>query len=179
MSESSPTDVRYPIGRFSLPDAINPDHYQRWLAELAALPEQLHDAVRGLTETQLETRYRPGGWTLRQVVHHLADSHLNSFVRIKLVLTEDNPVIKPYAENAWAELLDSRADIAPSLDIVTALHARMLPLLESLDAATWQRTFWHPEYHQAVTLEHTLAYYAWHGAHHTAHITHTRNAHSW
>ena len=178
-TNSDNTDLRYPIGRFALSDTITPKDIDRWLEQMAALPAQLHEAVRNLSEAQLDTRYRPGGWTLRQVVHHLADSHVNSFMRIKLALTEDNPVIKPYDENLWAELPDSRGDIAPSLDIITALHAKGLPLLEQLTAADWQRTFWHPEQKKAVTLEHTLAYYAWHGLHHTAHITHTRQQHGW
>jgi uncharacterized damage-inducible protein DinB len=176
---SKSNNLRYPIGRFALPDTITPKDIDRWLEQMAALPAHLHDAVRNLTDVQLDTRYRPAGWTLRQVAHHLADSHVNSFMRIKLALTEDNPVIKPYDENLWAALPDSRGDIEPSLDIITALHARGLPLLEQLTAAEWQRTFWHPEQKKAVTLEHTLAYYAWHGLHHTAHITHTRQQQSW
>jgi uncharacterized damage-inducible protein DinB len=176
---SKSSDLRYPIGRFALPETIAPDDIDRWLEQMAALPAHLHDAVRNLTDAQLDSRYRPAGWTLRQVVHHLADSHVNSFIRIKLALTEDKPVIKPYDENRWAELPDSRGDIEPSLDMIAALHARGLPLLEHLTASDWQRTFWHPEQKKAVTLEHTLAYYAWHGLHHTAHITHTRQQHGW
>jgi uncharacterized damage-inducible protein DinB len=143
------------------------------------LPEHLHDAVRNLTDGQLDIRYRPEGWTLRQVVHHIADSHINSYVRCKLALTEDNPITRPYDENAWAKLPDSRGDIVVSLDLITALHARWVGLLEQLDKAAWQRTYQHEGTGKVVTLERTLALYAWHGTHHVAHITHTRDRHGW
>jgi uncharacterized damage-inducible protein DinB len=139
----------------------------------------LRAAVRGLSETQLDTEYRPGGWTVRQVVHHMPDSHLNSYVRFKLALTEDEPTIKPYAEDRWAELADSKATpVEVSLTLLDSLHDRWVRLLRPLGEEEWKRTFRHPSL-GPMTLEKTLALYAWHGRHHVAHITELRKRMSW
>lgn len=172
-------DERYPIGRFRAPDPISEDDRRGWLEALRLAPARLRDAVAGLDDAQLDTPYRDGGWTLRQVVHHLPDSHLNSYARFKLALTEDAPVIKPYQEARWAELPDSRAPVEVSLALLEALHERWLALLVSLSGPDWQRTFVHPESGREVTLERTLALYAWHGAHHTAQITGLRERKGW
>ncbi|MCX6605606.1 MAG: bacillithiol transferase BstA [Acidobacteria bacterium] len=164
-------DPRYPIGQFTWPEAITPADRRKLLNALAATPELLRAAVEGLTPAQLETPYRPGGWTIRQTVHHVADSHINAYLRCRFALTEDAPVIKPYAEELWAELSDAAtAEVDISLLLLTALHMRWVLLLESLTEAQWQRTFVHPVLGPR-RLEETLALYAWHGTHHIAHIT--------
>jgi uncharacterized damage-inducible protein DinB len=145
---------------------------------LDKLPSQMRAAVQGLSASQLETPYREAGWTLRQVVHHVPDSHINSYVRFKLALTEENPTIKPYDEAAWALLADSDAPIQTSLDLLEALHARWVIVLRSIQAEQWKRTFNHPQ-NGSMTLEHALALYAWHSRHHLAHITQTRARLGW
>src|SRR4051812_48183899 len=158
-------DPRYPIGKFE-----GKGDLRQWIDEIAAAPFQLRAAVQGLTPPQLDTPYRPGGWTVRQVVHHLPDSHLNSYVRFRLALTEDEPTIKPYDEARWAGLHDaSTAPVEVSLALLESLHERWVLLLRSLTPADWQRTFRHPEL-GVVTLERTAGLYAWHGRHHVAHI---------
>jgi hypothetical protein len=164
-------NLQYPIGRFQWPTAITAQDRRQWIDALAALPSQLRTAVAPLTEAQLATPYRPGGWTLRQTIHHVADSHMNSYVRFRLALTEDAPVIKPYDEARWAELADAaNAEVDISIVLLSALHLRWVLLLESLTEEQWQRTFVHPD-HGPRRLDETLALYAWHGAHHLAHIT--------
>ena len=163
------TDLRYPIGKFRLEGEVTREHVAAWVEDIAALPNDLRSAVSPLTDGQLDTRYRPGGWTVRQVVHHLADSHMNSYVRFKLALTEDRPVIKAYDEKSWASLPDSREPIAPALDLLEALHRRWVDLLRSLSWAQLQREFVHPDY-GASRLAVTVGAYAWHGRHHLAHI---------
>ena len=140
---------------------------------MAALPARIHEAVAGLNDAQLDTPYRPGGWTVRQVVHHVADSHMNGYIRVKLALTEDVPTIKTYEEAAWAELADSRADVDVSLALLDALHTRWVLLLRSLSEADYERTFNHPEW-GLMTLGTLLRLYEWHGRHHVAHITRMR-----
>lgn len=162
-------ELRYPIGQFSPPDTVTVDRVDRWTDDIAALPADLRRVVCSLTDFQLDTRYRPGGWTVRQVVHHLPDSHMNSFVRFKWALTENRPVIKPYDEKLWALLPDSRAAIAHSLDLLGALHSRWVDLLRGLDWPQLQREFVHPESGPAA-LAVTVGSYAWHGRHHLAHI---------
>jgi uncharacterized damage-inducible protein DinB len=165
------TDPRYPIGRFEWPTAITPENRREWIDALAALPGQLRTAVAPLTPAQLATPYRPGGWTLRQTIHHVADSHMNSYIRFRFALTEDAPVIKPYDEARWAELSDAAtAEVDISIVLLSALHLRWVLLLESLNEEQWQRTFVHPD-HGPRRLDETLALYAWHGAHHLAHVT--------
>lgn len=172
-------DLRYPIGEFA--GAANLTEAQRrdLIDAIAEAPARLAAAVAGLTPAQLDTPYRPGGWTVRQVVHHVPDSHLNSYVRFKLALTEDEPTIKPYDEARWAELADVRATpIETSLALLENLHQRWVLLLRSLGPADWMRKFKHPE-RGVVTLEQTLGLYAWHGRHHVAHITSLRERNGW
>ena len=173
------TDLRYPIGKFSYDGHLTEDQKRGFLDDVAHTPKKLRAAVQGLSEAQLDTPYRPGGWTVRQVVHHVPDSHLNSYVRFKLALTEDEPTIKPYAEDRWAELADSKATpVEVSLTLLDSLHDRWVRLLRSLTPEEWKRTFRHPDL-GAMTLEKTLALYAWHGRHHVTHITSLRERSGW
>ena len=173
------TDLRYPIGKFQFPEAVSAGDRRRFIDEIAEAPAHLRAAVAGLSETQLETPYRPGGWTVRQVVHHVPDSHLNSYVRYRLALTEDDPVIKPYAEDRWALLPDAKtAPVEISLQLLARLHERWVPLLESLSEEEWRRTFRHPEL-GSVRLDQNAALYAWHGRHHVAHILALRERMGW
>jgi hypothetical protein len=173
------TDLRFPIGRFNINDAVREDQRQHLIEEIAEAPARLRAVVSGLSPEQLDTPYRPGGWTVRQVVHHLPDSHLNSYVRFKLALTEEEPTIKPYHEDKWAELYDARtAPIEPSLSLLESLHERWVLLLKSLTAADWVRTFKHLEL-GIVPLEKSLGLYAWHGKHHVAHIASLRERMGW
>jgi len=171
-------DPRYPVGKFVAPETIGADDRTSAIAVLAELPEQLRNAVDGLDSAQLSTPYRDGGWTLRQVVHHVADSHMNAFVRIRLALTEDWPTIKPYDEKAWAMLHDSTAPVEWSLELIESLHARWVMLLQSLREDQWMRGFRHPE-SGPTTVELAALIYAWHSRHHVAHITHLRSAKDW
>ena len=167
------TDLRYPIGQFSFPNATTAAERQSWIREIAIAPRQLRAAVANLSQEQLDTPYRPGGWTVRQVVHHVPDSHMNAFIRLKLALTEDQPVIKPYDEARWAVLADAALPIDPSLDLLDAVHIRWVALLESMTDLDFERTFVHPA-SGAWRLDQYLAQYAWHGRHHTAHILSVR-----
>ena len=171
-------DLRYPIGKFQ--PAENVTHIQRraFIDAIAETPKKLKAAVSGLDEHQLDTPYRPGGWTVRQVVHHVPDSHMNSYVRFKLALTEDEPTIKPYDEARWAELADAKTPVETSLLLLESLHKRWVLLLNSLTPSDWQRKFRHPE-RGTVTLENNLQLYAWHGRHHVAHITALRDRNDW
>ena len=172
--------LRYPIGRWKWPDAATADDVRLWIAEIAALPAALRAAVDGLSDAQLDTPYRPDGWTVRQVVHHVADSHLNSQCRIRWALTEDQPTIKAYDQPAWASLSDARlSPIEPSLDLLEGLHKRWTALAESLSADELARTFLHPEHAQPLRIDKTLGMYAWHGKHHTAHIVSLRARNGW
>jgi hypothetical protein len=174
------SDLRYPIGKFSLEGEITEARQRQWIDEIAEAPAALRAAVDGLTPTQIETPYRPGGWTVRQVVHHVPDSHLNAYMRFKLALTEDEPTIKPYDEARWAELADTRTvPIEVSLVFLEQLHRRWVALLRALTPAEFRRTFQHPEHGRALSLEETLALYAWHGRHHVAHITALRQREGW
>ena len=162
--------LRYPIGGFTPPDIVTPEQIDSWIGEIASLPAALVRAVEPLTERQLDTAYRPGGWTVRQVVHHVPDSHLNSLIRFKWALTEDRPIIKPYDEKGWATLPDYAAvPIAHSLALLDALHVRRVGLLGTLSWHQLQRQFVHPESGPS-SLAVTLGAYAWHGRHHLAHI---------
>jgi uncharacterized damage-inducible protein DinB len=173
------TDLRYPIGKFAYEGSLTKDQERASLDDIAQTPANLRAAVRGLSETQLDTPYRPDGWTVREVVHHVPDSHLNSYVRFKLALTENEPTIKPYAEDRWAQLADTRATpIEVSLTLLESLHDRWVRLLRSLTPEEWKRTFRHPDL-GPMTLEKTLALYAWHGRHHVAHITALRERSGW
>lgn len=172
------TDPRYPIGRFERPETISSEDRANAIATLAELPEQLRNAVEGLGSAQLNTPYRDGGWTVRQLVHHIADSHMNAFIRVRLALTEDWPTIKPYDEKAWATLHDSAAPIEWSLELVESLHARWVMLLQSLSEEQWMRGYRHPE-NGEITLDAVTLLYAWHSRHHVAHITHLRASEGW
>lgn len=172
--------LRYPIGEFVTPTAMGTSDREHWIDQIAAVPAELRAAVAGLDDTQLDTPYRPDGWTVRQVVHHIGDSHINSIVRFKLALTEQTPSIRPYDEALWAELPDGRtAPVEPSLAFIDALHARWVMLLRGLSEQDFERTFHHPEHDRTFTLGRTLAMYAWHGRHHVAHITRLRERMGW
>jgi hypothetical protein len=171
-------DLRYPVGRFT-PSPGAAEARRLAIEQIAALPVRMLDAVARLNEAQLDTPYRPGGWTVRQVVHHVADSHMNGFNRIKLALTEENPTIKPYDEKAFAELADTRLPIEVSLDLLTALHARWVALYEGLREEQFARTFIHPDYPEPQTLDRHVQMYAWHSRHHVAHITALRARQGW
>jgi uncharacterized damage-inducible protein DinB len=171
-------DPRYPIGRFSKPASSDVATRTAQIGVLRALPGQLRAAVSGLNDAQLDTPYRDGGWTVRQVVHHFADSHANSFIRFKLALTEDCPAIKAYDEVAWANLPDSKIPIESSLILIDGLHQRWALLLESMTEEDFRKCYVHPKSGQQ-NLAHALAIYAWHCAHHTAHITALRARKGW
>jgi hypothetical protein len=173
------TDLQYPIGKFSFQAPLTEDDKQKCLDDISHAPANLRAAVSGLSEDQLDTPYRPAGWSVRQVVHHVPDSHMNAYVRFKLALTEEEPTIKPYAEDRWAVLADTRTTpIEVSLMLLESLHTRWMRLLGSLAAADWKRTFRHPDL-GVMNLEKTLALYAWHGRHHVAHITSLRKRSGW
>lgn len=171
--------LRYPIGRFRAREGLTAEDRRKLIDDIAAMPADLRSAVEGLTADQLDTPYRPGGWTVRQVVHHLPDSHMNGYIRFKLAVTEDRPTIKPYDEAAWAELPDGRDDDnETSLALLDALHRRWARFLRSMDEADFQRELRHPEI-GLVTLEHYLQLYAWHGRHHLAHIGRLKDRSGW
>jgi uncharacterized damage-inducible protein DinB len=172
------SDPRFPIGKFSYSGPPTAEEKTQYLDNIEQTPARLREAVRGLTDQQLDTPYREGGWTVRQVVHHVPDSHLNSYVRFKLALTEEAPTIKPYMENLWAELPDSSQPIENSLVMLESLHRRWMVILRSLGDTDWRRTFRHPEL-GPMTLEKTLALYSWHGRHHVAHVTSLREKMGW
>lgn len=175
----SSDELSYPIGRYAPPATFSPEWRREAIGIIAETPARLREAVRGLTPEQLSTPYRPGGWTVRQVVHHVPDSHLNAYVRLKLALTEDTPTIKPYDEAQWAGLPDSEAvPVETSLALLEALHSRWVTLLRALRERDFEREYVHPE-----TGRHTLNYmvgmYAWHGPHHTAHVLGLRRRMGW
>jgi len=172
------TDPRFPIGKFHRPSENTPELRARHIADLEHAPRSLRQAVQGLSEAQIDTPYRDGGWTVRQVVHHVPDSHMNSYIRFKLALTEDNPTIKPYAEDLWAQLPDSKLPVEVSLRMLELLHERWVVLLKSMDEAAWKRTFRHPDLGE-MPLPAALALYAWHGRHHIAHVTALREKMGW
>jgi uncharacterized damage-inducible protein DinB len=167
-------DPRYPVGKFAFDGDVSDAARAARIGDIEATPRLLRAALEGLTPAQLDTPYREGGWSVRQVAHHMPDSHLNAYVRFKLALTEDAPTIKPYDEARWAELPDTReTPVEVSLTLLDALHRRWVTLLRSMEPADFARTFVHPEHGQAMTLDMVLALYAWHGRHHVAHV---RNA---
>jgi hypothetical protein len=171
--------LRYPIGDFSKPAEVDAGQLDQAIAEIGALPAKFRAAFAGLTKTQLETPYREGGWRLRQVAHHVADSHMNAYVRMRLALTEDWPTIKPYAESKWAELADARTlPVEVSLALLEPLHQRLVVLLESLGDAEWARGYVHPAMGRQ-SLREVAMLYSWHGRHHTAHVTGLRTRMGW
>ncbi len=173
-------DLRYPTGKFTFdPADAGSERRREWIARIAATPARLRAVVDELTDEQLDTPYRPGGWTVRQVAHHLPDSHLNAYTRLKLALTEDHPLIKPYDEDAWAGLADTReVPVEVSLVLLEALHRRWVALWESLTEEQWARTLRHPEMGD-FTLPRLAALYAWHGDHHVAHVAGLRERMGW
>jgi uncharacterized damage-inducible protein DinB len=173
-------DARFPVGEFEMEKEVTPAKREAAIAEIAATPGKLRAAVTGLDDAQLDTPYRDGGWTVRQVAHHVPDSHLNAYVRLKLALTENEPTIKPYDEAVWAKLPDSKMPVAASLDLLHALHERWVVAWRAMTDAEFARRFKHPEYPDRVlTLEWMLFLYAWHGRHHVAHVTELRKAKGW
>jgi uncharacterized damage-inducible protein DinB len=173
------TDVRFPIGKFNWEGDSSPARREQFINDLGELPARLREVVTGLTDEQLDTPYRDGGWSVRQVVHHVADSHLNSYVRFRLTLTEETPTIKAYDEAQWAELEDARrAPVEVSLALIESLHDRWVRLLRSLQPEDFAREFKHPE-RGNLSLDANLALYSWHGQHHTAHINNLRERMGW
>jgi hypothetical protein len=177
-NEAPAVDLRYPIGKLKRTSVLTPEERRIAIEQIAEAPGRLSIAVAGLTPAQLDTPYREGGWTVRQLVHHLADSHMNSFVRFKLAMTEQEPTIKPYQQDLWAGLPDSQLPIEISLSLLTALHQRWVALLQSMKPADFARTLRHPEM-GVVTLDGNLGMYAWHCRHHVAHITALRERMGW
>lgn len=178
-TEPAAADPRYPVGRFQRDVQATPERRREWIEEIAQTPTRFRAAVLGLSEEQLDTPYREGGWTVRQLAHHVPDSHMNAYVRFKLGLTEDNPSIKTYDEALWAELQDTRATpVATSLTLLDVLHERWVNLLRSLTDEQWARTIQHPEWGR-LPLGTMLGLYAWHGRHHTAHVTRLRERMGW
>ena len=179
MTTAPTPDLSYPVGKFEYAGASTPEQRAQFIREIEETPARLRDAIRGLNEQQLNTPYRPGGWTVRQVVHHVPESHMNAYVRFKLGLTEDNPTIKPYNEKLWSETPDvATTALEVSLALLDNLHRRWVILLKSLTPADLARTIVHPEQGQ-VKLDRYLAMYAWHGRHHVAHITSLRERNHW
>lgn len=171
---------RYPIGKYTPPEQITEQQISRWTEVIETMPHKMREAVNGLTAEQLDTPYREDGWTLRQVVHHTADSHMNAYIRFKLTLTEDNPTIRPYREERWAELPEARyAQIELSLKILEALHARWTLVLRYMSSTDWTRTYYHPDNKRTYRLDEALGLYAWHSEHHIAHITYFRKNTGW
>ena len=173
------TDLRYPIGRFTRPASFTEASRAAAIAAIADTPMRLRDAVHGLSDMQLNTPYRPEGWTVRQVVHHVPDSHINAYVRTRLALTEENPAVKTYDETKWAELADAKSmPVDVSLAMLEAIHARWVTLLRAMTPAQFSRTFNHPE-NGPTTLDTMVAMYGWHGAHHVAHLRELRRREGW
>jgi hypothetical protein len=172
-------ELKYPIGKYQ-PQPFSAKQLEQWISDIKYLPNHLENAVINMDEHQLETPYRPDGWTVKQLVHHVADSHMNAYIRFKLGLTENNPTIKPYEEGEWALLNDSKIiPINVSLTLLFALHARWVAVLENIKEDEWNRPVFHPEQKKEITLWHLLGMYAWHSLHHTAHITALRQRMNW
>ncbi len=172
--------LKYPIGKFQKPTTITKDLLQQWIYDISTFPERLKKEVNHLTDVQLDTQYRPEGWTIRQVVNHCADSHMNALARLKLALTEEQPTIKPYIESKWAELADSKnMPIAPALLMIEGIHERWAVVLNNLKEDDFARTFVHPEHGKVFRLDENTSLYAWHCNHHLAHITETKKRNHW
>jgi uncharacterized damage-inducible protein DinB len=180
MSSETNDQLRYPVGRFKPPSEFSKPLFEEWIRTIDELPSRLSSVVRRLNDEQLDTPYREGGWTIRQVVHHLADSHINSYVRFKLAITEELPAIKPYYEDRWAELDEAKhAPVEISLSLLEALHRRWVLFLKTLSEEDFERKFHHPESKKDIELRTTLALYAWHCNHHLAHITSLADRKGW
>ncbi len=179
-NQTSNDELRYPIGKVKLPEVITPKHIKAWISILEETPEKLKYLVRNLNEKQLDTPYRDGGWTIRQVLHHLVDSHMNSYIRFKWTLTEEEPVIKAYFEERWADLADTKdAPVDLALQALEALHAKWTYLLQGLNPDQLKRCFIHPESNSKVSLEQNIGIYAWHSEHHIAHIEQLMKRQGW
>ncbi|MDZ7876863.1 MAG: putative metal-dependent hydrolase [Saprospiraceae bacterium] len=179
MTKRALQQLRYPIGDMPAPLSFSESDITNWVNDIEKLPAKLRTAVQNLTIEQLDTPYRPEGWTVRQVVHHVSDSHLNAFARLKLALTEENPTIKPYEEQFWAELTDSKMPIEPSLRIIENMHLKMVNILRELSATELDRTFFHPGSKKTFKVGTLAAMYAWHGLHHLAHIENLAKREKW
>jgi hypothetical protein len=178
--DDSLEDLRYPIGRFTAPDQHHPEMQQEWINTIEALPSWLDVCVENLDEDQLHTPYRPGGWTIHEVIHHLADSHMNAFIRLKLALTEDGPIIKPYNEKLWVETPEM--DFVPvnvSITLLHALHRRWGQTLRHMQPEDWDRTYFHPDHERFIPLWEMADLYAWHSRHHMEHIRGLRSRMNW
>ncbi len=172
--------LKFPIGKFEKPTTITKDDLLNWISEISTFPSRLKNEVNHLTNQQLDTQYRPEGWTISQVVHHCADSHMNSLIRLKLTLTEDQPTVKPYYEERWAELADSKnMPIEPSLKMIEGIHERWTVLLNNLSESDYSKIFIHPEHGKAFRIDENIGMYAWHCNHHLAHITETKKRNNW
>jgi hypothetical protein len=172
-------DPRYPIGKFTFDGAVDAKQCKQWINEIATQPSRLREAVAGLSDAQLETPYRDGGWTVRQVVHHVPDSHINAYIRFKLSLTENNPTIKPYLEDKWAELPDSKLPVEISLRLLETVHERWVVILNHMTETDFGKTYFHPESQKTFVLGRVVGLYAWHGNHHIAHVTELKKRMNW
>ena len=180
MHDTPIEQLQYPIGKFNVKRPISVEDRNQYIQDIANLPQQLIAAIDGFSDEQLDTPYRPGGWTVRQVIHHLADSHINSYIRFKLALTEKKPIIKPYWEDRWAELSDAKsAPVELSLRLLESLHGRWVILLKNLSDADTEETFVHPEHGKEVPLDINIAIYSWHSRHHLAHINQLKKRMNW
>lgn len=172
--------LKYPIGKFEQPKTISKEILSKWITTISSFPKRLKNEVIHLTDEQLNTPYRPDGWTIRQVIHHCADSHMNSLIRLKLALTEDQPTVKPYFEERWAELADSKhIPIEPSIKMIEGIHERWSILLNNLTEEQLGRIFIHPEHGKTFRVDENIGVYAWHCDHHLAHITETKKRNNW
>jgi hypothetical protein len=180
MEKTKLEELRYPIGKYEVPSTISEDQVLEWIRILEHYPSKLELLVKELSTTQLETPYRTDGWTVRQVIHHVADSHHHSYIRFKWALTEETPVIKPYLEKKWAELFDSRtAPIELSLKHLSAVHAKLVYLLKGLSSSDLKRGFVHPESQESTTIVENIGRYVWHGNHHYNHIKNLLKSEGW
>lgn len=173
-------ELKFPIGKFQVPEKITQTNLTEWISVIKNFPSKLKSEVIHLSEEQLNTSYRTGGWTIRQVIHHCADSHMNTLIRFKLALTEDCPIVKPYFENRWAELADTKnAPIVSSINLLEGVHERLTLLLQGFTEKEFARTFMHPEYNKVFRLDEILGFYAWHCNHHLAHIISLKFRKAW
>lgn len=180
MAKQDLDSLKYPIGKFQIPEKYSAKEVKQWINTIEKFPQQLENLVEDFDDLQLDTPYRPEGWTVRQVIHHMADSHLNSYIRFKWTLTEDKPIIKAYHEDRWATLEDAKdADIEMSLSLIESLHTRWVYMLKNLTSDELQRTFIHPVSDKEISLVQLIAMYAWHSEHHLAHITSLAKREDW
>ncbi|MBD3627295.1 YfiT family bacillithiol transferase [Cyclobacterium sp.] len=163
--------LKYPLGRFQVPETVATDIVKQAIQRIEHFPKELQTAASNLPEEMLESKYRPAGWSIRQLVHHLADSHMNAYMRFKLALTEEKPVIKPYKEDLWAKLADSKLGIENSVQILVGIHEKWVFLMQNMSEGEWNRCFFHPEQSKFIPLNVSALLYAWHGKHHLAHIS--------